>query len=109
MAAGHGADQACGHPQSKGACCRPFAVSPKNRGTPIETLIYYSPSYGDPQKGTAKFGKPPYHLGSLVVPCLRAIRYAAFAGEETAYVAEGKCTEYWQSPTDLPVSFVIRE
>ena len=36
----------------------PYMVVSQNRGTPIYTLIYYNPEYGDPQKGTPNFGKP---------------------------------------------------
>ena len=35
-------------------------VISQNRGTQIQTQIYYSPYYGDPKKGTPNFGKPPY-------------------------------------------------
>ena len=39
-------------------------VASLNKGTPmIYTLIYYNPYYGDPQKGTANLGKPPYRGG----------------------------------------------
>ena len=34
-------------------------VVSQNRGTPIQTLKYYSPHYRDPQKGTPNIGKPP--------------------------------------------------
>ena len=27
----------------------------QNRGTPIETLMYYNPDYRDPRKGTERF------------------------------------------------------
>ena len=37
-----------------------YMVVSQNRGTPIWTLIYYNPYYGDPQKGTPNFGKLPY-------------------------------------------------
>ena len=34
-----------------------------NRGTPNIDLIYYSPYYRDPQKGTPSFGKVPNRFG----------------------------------------------
>ena len=37
-----------------------YMVASQNRGTPIYTLIYYSPYYGGPQNGTPNLRKPPY-------------------------------------------------
>ena len=37
-----------------------YMVVSQNEGTPIQTPIYYSPYYGDPQRGTINLGKLPY-------------------------------------------------
>ena len=44
---------------SRGLTAAHMGVS-KNRGTPILTLQYDNPHYGDPQKGTRNFGKATY-------------------------------------------------
>ena len=52
------------HPNASSHPLVSYLVVSQNTGTPIKTLIYYNPCYGDPKEGTPNFGKPPFGLFS---------------------------------------------